>query len=110
MLPPTEDNLKPDKLAVLNRPYPYLVAGTPEAYHFDNVTRIFQLNYTTTPVGPALSANTTTIIIVSERLYPGGSYNATVTGGQIVSSPGAQALTISATAGVDEVSVVVTPT
>ena len=45
--PPRGDNVKRDKLAVLARPYPRAVAGTPRSYGFDPVSKRFDLVYST---------------------------------------------------------------
>ena len=43
--PPRGDNLKREKLEVLSRPYPQVVAGTPTEWEFDPEERVFTLAY-----------------------------------------------------------------
>ena len=49
--PPTGANVKEEKLDLLARAFPRLVAGTPESYDFDDQTRRFDLALSTTGPG-----------------------------------------------------------
>ena len=49
--PPRGSNVKHAKLAVLARPYPQAVAGTPRRYGFDPDSRRFELRYSTARAG-----------------------------------------------------------
>lgn len=106
---PTEDNLKADKLALLGRPYPYLVAGTPTAWHFDIPTKKFTLSYSTAPIGGGAPLSSPTVIVVPQRLYPNGHYSVIATGATITSVAGAPAVTIEALPGVMAVNVTIAP-
>lgn len=107
--PPAESNLKTDKLALLGRPYPYFVAGTPTAWHFDIPSRSFTLSYSTTPVDGGAPLAAPTVIIVPPRLYPGGSYQVAVKGAEVTSDAGAVALSLQADPGASNVLLTVTP-
>jgi endoglycosylceramidase len=112
-LPPTGDNVRTEKLDLLSRPYPQVVAGTPQDYGFDEATSTFQLSFSTTGPGgqsfaPALGPGSPqTEIFVPPDDYPGG-YAAQVSGGTIVSQPGAALLRIVACPGAQTVSITIT--
>jgi endoglycosylceramidase len=105
--PPTGDNVRQAKLAVLSRPYPQAIAGTPEGYGFDPATDRFHLGYTTTgPGGRSFGSSADTEIFVGHLHYPGG-YDADVTGGRIRSAPNADILRVTACPGASRVGVTV---
>jgi endoglycosylceramidase len=106
--PPTGSNVNTAKLAVLAAPHPQVVAGTPRSWSFKSGT--FRLSYSTArPDGQGrFSPGAQTLVSVPPIEYPSG-YHATITGGQVVSAPGAPVLTVVAAAGADSVDVVVTP-
>jgi endoglycosylceramidase len=107
--PPSADNVKQDKLDVLVRPYPRAVAGTPESFGFDHESKEFHLTYSTSRAGGGvLPSRAKTEVYVPRRHYPCG-YNAEVSGGKVVSEPGAELLRIAALAGVARVDVHVQP-
>ena len=90
--PPTGANVKAAKLALLSRPYPQAIAGTPESFGFDPGTRRFGLRYRTARAGGgALASGTRTEIALPARQYPGG-YDVAVEGiaGNIVQRDGLQ--------------------
>jgi endoglycosylceramidase len=107
--PPTESNLKVDKLAVLGRPYPYLVSGTPQLWSFDADGRAFTLTYDTKTPDGAAAPSAPTVIIVPRRLYPDGHYQVSVSGGRVTSAAFAMALTIEALPGAASVTVNLAP-
>jgi endoglycosylceramidase len=73
LLPPTADNVNQDKLDVLARPFPRLVAGTPEEWSFDEATRTFDLTYSTATVsGRRLPPGARTEVFLPARHYPQG--------------------------------------
>ncbi|NKF22883.1 cellulase family glycosylhydrolase [Solimonas marina] len=109
MQAPVEDNLKSDKLAVLGRPYPFLVAGTPQSWSFDTSSRTFSLSYSTVPVAGGAPITSPTVIIIPQRLYPQGSYQVSVTGAQVTSAAGAPALTLQTEQAASTVTVTVAP-
>ena len=95
MLPPTDDNLKQDKLDVLARPFPQPVAGTPLSIGFNPTTKVFQLSYTTARVdgGGNFSKTAQTRIFLPTRHYPNG-YTANITGGHALKSGDPTVLTV----------------
>ncbi|MCL4292391.1 MAG: cellulase family glycosylhydrolase [Acidimicrobiia bacterium] len=109
--PPTEANLWGPVVDVLVRPHPVAVAGTPLSHDFDPATRTMSFTYSTRRVGsdrpgpghPGLSE-----IKVPARTYPNG-YRASVTGGVVVSRPGAGVLRVFSLPGASEVRVTVAP-
>jgi endoglycosylceramidase len=101
--PPRGDNVKRAKLRVLARPYPQAIAGMPERFGFDPLTRTFQLAYTTARAGGGMfAAGTRTVVSMPPIAYPAG-YAATAAGATIVSRPGAAALQLTAKPGAREV-------
>lgn len=90
-LPPVGDNLKEAKLAALVRPYPRAVAGTPLEWSYDAASGVFEFDYACG--SPLLSRHSETEISVPRRHYPNG-YVAAVTGGKVVSAPGAPILRV----------------
>ena len=107
--PPTGDNVLTDKLALIDRPYPQVVAGTPESWSFDTSSGVFALAYSaTTPSGKRLRRKTKTIVYVPETHFPDG-YRVGVEGGRVTSAKDASLLVIRRGKSVDRVSVTVTP-
>jgi endoglycosylceramidase len=100
-------NLNAPDLAVLERPYPQAIAGTPTSWSLDPTTGTFSLAYTTTsPPGATLAPGATTVVYIPAARYPSG-YTATVTHGAIVAGSGTQTLSIAADPGAASVSVTV---
>ena len=107
--PPSGDNLKRQKLAVLERPYPQATAGTPSGYGYDAGTDVFHLAYSTTaPTGDLLPRTVTTRIYLPRIHYPDG-YSVDVNGATVVSEPGARYLELRRNPGASRVSVTVRP-
>ena len=96
--PPTGDNLKTVTLDQLVRPYPQVVAGTPESWSYGDGT--FQARWTAQGKGESE-------IVLPARVYPKG-YAARVQGGSISSAKGDRLLRVIACA--PEVAVTVTRT
>ena len=96
--PPTGDNLKTATLDQLVRPYPQVVAGTPESWSYGDGT--FQARWTAQGKGESE-------IVLPARVYPKG-YAARVQGGSISSAKGDRLLRVIACA--PEVAVTVTRT
>src|SRR5439155_9086720 len=97
--PPTGDNLKTVTLDQLVRPYPQVVAGTPESWSYADGT--FKARWT------ARSGESE--IALPARVYPKG-YAAQVQGGSTTSAKGARVLRVRACGGTPEVAVTVTRT
>lgn len=117
--PPQGGNLREDKLDVLSRVYPQVVAGTPIAYDFEQQTRRFSLSLSTTgPAGSSFAPRTggsvvpastpTTEVFIPPRHFP-GAYELDVEGGGIASPPRARVARIAACPGRERVSVAVRP-
>ena len=116
--PPSGDNVKAEKLDVLARPYPQLVAGTPLGFDFRESSRRFELSYSTAGRGgadfaPASEAEMAdprlrTEVFVPPRHYPGG-YDIDVRGAAIASAPGARVLELVACPGADRVDTALAP-
>ena len=106
--PPQGDNLDAGKLAILTRPYPQLVAGTPTSWAYDAQAKRFELTFgTEAPGGKAFGAGSVSEVALPQRVFPDG-YAAQVQGGRIVSKAGAGVLRIATCAGTDTVAVTVT--
>ena len=92
--PGSEANAKQAKLDAIVVPYPEAIAGRPQSYAFDRSTNTMTLSYTAQPVpGVKLDPRAPTEIFVPARKYPHG-YKARVTGGRVVSKPGAMWLAV----------------
>ena len=108
-MPPSGDNVRQAKLAVLSRPYPQAIAGTPQDYGFDPVTDRFHLTYSTTgPAGQAFGPSSQSEIFIGRLHYPGG-YDVSLTGGRVTSPRGSSILRIAPCPGASSVSLSVTP-
>ncbi|UVO13573.1 cellulase family glycosylhydrolase [Mycobacterium sp. SVM_VP21] len=95
-------------LTTLAQPYPQAISGTPESWSFAD--GIFRFSYSTEMAGGSghFGAGTQTEISIPALQYPDG-YQVSVTGGHVVSAPGAPILVIASDGGASTVSVVVTP-
>lgn len=109
--PLTGDNLKTAKLAILSRPYPQAVAGTPKSYGFDAASGTFHLDYLVARADGSgnFPAGSQSDIVLPTRQYPTG-YAVTVSGARIVSAPGAQHLLLASCTGASEITVSVSKT
>jgi endoglycosylceramidase len=106
--PPSGSNVKTDKLAVLERPYPQAIAGTPKSFGYDPSSHRFTLDYTTARLaGGRFAFRADTQVHVPKLAYPKG-YDVTVKGGEAISLSNASALHVRTCRGRKEVSVVVT--
>ena len=78
--------MKADKLAVLARPYPQAVAGTPRGWDFDPDTHRFDLSYSTSRFGGGrFRFRADTLVFVPTPPLPGG-YDVSVQGGEAISA------------------------
>jgi endoglycosylceramidase len=108
-LPPKGDNVRAAKLAVLSRPYPQAVSGTPTGYGFDPASSRFHLSYST--VGPdhrAFPPGSITEVYVGALHYPGG-YDVSVTGADVKSPAGADVLRLASRRGANAITLTVSP-
>lgn len=97
-------------LAVLNalvRPYPKLIAGTPEAWSYDPATDGFTLSYSTRPVGAGLRHRADTEIELPALRYATG-YVVKVAGARVLSAPDANLLRLGNRPGAATVELTVT--
>jgi endoglycosylceramidase len=107
--PPEGDNLKSEKLGVLVRPYPQLIAGTPASWKFDADKKAFELEYSTQRAdGGTFAGHPLTEVFVPKRHYPGG-YSVRVQGAGVASGPGAQLLELQACPGARTAKLEVSP-
>jgi endoglycosylceramidase len=107
--PPTGANVLGEKLALIERPYPQAVAGTPRSYSFDRETRTFELTYATaSPDGDRLGRRIKTQVFVPKLYYPGG-YQVEVRGARVISQPDATILVLRRTRSADRVEVRIVP-
>ncbi len=107
--PPVGDNVATAAVATLAQPYPQLVAGTPGAWSFTDGT--FAFSYTTAMADGQghFGAGAQTTVSVPPGAYPNG-YQVSVTGGHVVSAPGAPVLVIASDGSATTVTVVVSAT
>lgn len=106
--PPEGTNVKAEKLAASSRPYPQVVAGTPERWSFDTSARRFELDYAAELPDGRPAAGLETEVFVPSHHYPGG-HRAEVSGGRVLSRAGARLLVVAACPGAERVTVRVTP-
>jgi endoglycosylceramidase len=107
--PPTGANVLGEKLALIERPYPQAVAGTPRSYSFDRETRTFELTYATaSPDGDRLGRRIKTQVFVPKLHYPGG-YEVEGRGARVISQPDATILVLRRTRSANRVEVTIVP-
>lgn len=98
--PKVGSNVHWAKLAVLERPYPQVVAGVPTGFSYDPASDTFQLTYSTGRASGAgrFPAGSETDVYVPALHYPHG-YSVRVTGAAPISKPGAPILRLVSCAG-----------
>ena len=101
----------PQVLHALVRPYPQIIAGTPEGWSFDPDTKSFDLEYSTRRAagGGRLPAGSQTVVYMPPLQYPTG-YAVAVSGGHVVSAPRASTLIIASDPGAAAITVHAKPT
>jgi endoglycosylceramidase len=107
--PPRGENLKRDKLKVLSRPYPQVVAGTPEEWKFDTEEHMFELAYKTKRAsGKGRFRRGLTNVFIPRLHFPDG-YRVEVKGARVESRPDAKHLLLRGRRRADAVRVSVSP-
>jgi endoglycosylceramidase len=108
LLPASDANVDQAIASTLGRPYPRLVAGTPEAWSYDPAAHTLTAKWSTTRAGGGGSFGTgaVTEIAAPAIAYPHG-YTASVSGGHVVSDADAPVLLVAQDAGAQEVSATV---
>jgi endoglycosylceramidase len=105
--PPRGKNIDAGRLAILTRPHPEAVSGTPLSFGFDGAARVFTLTYSTRRASGHGSTRpgSLTEILVPRRVYRHG-YVARVSGGRVRSRRNALTLLIAQRQGARTVRVV----
>ena len=96
------------KLKVLAQPYPRLISGVPTSWSFKNGALTFSYSPQRADGSGTFATGSTTTISVPANVYPTG-YQVSVTGGTVLSAPGAPVLVIASNSGATAISVTVTP-
>jgi endoglycosylceramidase len=106
--PPTGDNVKQYKLDLLARPFPRVVAGTPERFSFDPRSGRFELRHSTAGPAGGRPARDETEVFLPERHF-GAGYEVEVTGAEVVSAPGESVLRLRIAQGAARVALACVP-
>lgn len=107
--PLTAANIETGKLQALVEPYPRVIAGIPEDWHFSRSTGTFTFNYETNRAdGGRFPAGAITEIAVPQDIYPSG-YIVSAQGASVVSAPSAPDLELAQARAARRVSVTVEP-
>jgi endoglycosylceramidase len=108
--PPSGENLNSATVKALVEPYPQLISGTPLSWGFDRESGTFSFHYSTQSADATRSfrAGSVTQIAAPKLSYPSG-YAVQVSGGKVVSKPGARLLTVASCPGASEVAVTAAP-
>jgi len=107
--PPRGDNIKREKLRLLARPYPQVLAGTPQSFSFDPATGRFKLDYLTRRAsGKGRFRRGLTDVFVPKLHYPKG-YRLKITGAKRVGRRKGQHVILRANRRAKRVTAVITP-
>jgi endoglycosylceramidase len=107
--PPRGSNVLRRKLALMERPYPQVVAGTPTSFGYDADANTFQLTYRAkAPDGQRLDRRMRTRVYVPRSHYRDG-YDTDVKGARVLSDRDARYLILQRRAGASRVSLTLTP-
>jgi endoglycosylceramidase len=107
--PPRGENLNRGKLKASSRPYPQVVAGTPERWSFDPESEEFELSYSArTPDGRTLPRRLETEVFIPPVHYH-GRYRVRVEGATVTSRRGARRLRLRRSRGAKRVTLTVEP-
>jgi len=108
-MPPKGSNVIRKKLALLERPYPQVTAGTPTSIDYDAGSGVLQFTYSTkTPDGKVLPTRSKTTVYIPRRHYPDG-YDVRAQGAAVVSKANSQHLVLKRRGGVSSVKLTVSP-
>lgn len=104
--PPTGSNVRAQKLAVLDEPYPQAIAGTPRSFGYDPLSDVFSLSFLTERASGhgRFPAGSETDVYVAPLHYPKG-YAVAVSGAARISPGGASILRLISCPGVATVTV-----
>jgi endoglycosylceramidase len=105
--PPAGANIDQDMLAALVRPYPQVVAGTPERFGFDRQAKRFTLRFTTRLANGGPAGGRRTEVFVPRLHYP-RRYRAELAGGELIGGLGTDLLVLRACPGRAAVELTVT--
>ena len=106
---PAGDNVDHAKLRAIVVPHPQVVAGVPTTYSFDRDTGAFEAAWSTRRAGGGrFGAGARTLLSMPPLVY-GGAYRVALTGGRVVSEPGARTLVVAQRPGAQRVRVLVLP-
>jgi endoglycosylceramidase len=107
--PPRGANLDTGKLAILSRPHPESVAGTPTGWSYDATTKTFALRFSTKRADGrgSFGKNAITEVLLPRRQYPKG-YVAKATGAAVRSRRNAPVLRLATRRGAKTVALTVT--
>jgi endoglycosylceramidase len=106
---PRGSNLFHDKLRLLVRPYPQVIAGTPLSFTFDRGTRVFELAYSTRRASGRGSFRRGLSDVFIPRVQYRRGYRVRVKGAAVVSRPNAQHLLLRGNTGARRVDVTIAP-
>jgi endoglycosylceramidase len=108
--PPRGSNVLHRKLALIDRPYPQAVAGTPTSFGYDRAANTFSLTYRTkSPDGKRLGRKRMTRVYVPRSHYPHG-YAVNVRGARVIRNTRGRYLLLKRDAGASTVSLTVSAT
>jgi endoglycosylceramidase len=108
--PPRGENVNSPVLEALVEPYPQLISGTPRSWGFNRETHRFSFNYSTASAAgtSVFRGGSVTRIFTPKLVYTHG-YAAQVSGGRLVSKPGARLARVASCEGAKEVEVTIAP-
>jgi endoglycosylceramidase len=108
--PPGTGNVELGTVRALVEPYPQVIAGTPQSWSYDRAAHHFLLRYSSAVAGtPAKTFPAGSISEISTpAMVYGRRYMTQVSGGVVVSSPGASLLRIASCPGATDITVSLT--
>jgi endoglycosylceramidase len=106
--PPRGENLDAGKLALLSRPYPRTVAGTPTAWSFESGTAHAAWTTARASGHGRFRAGSVSELAMPRRQFPDG-YRVTAVGARVVSKRAARSLRVASCRGAQTVEITVAP-